>query len=66
VLRYRPSRARVGELLDAVRAAGLTIVDLATSEADLEELFLRLTGQHGGADAAGAAHGRIADDARRL
>ena len=45
VLRYRPSRARVGELLDAVRAAGLTITDLATAEADLEELFLRLTGQ---------------------
>ena len=44
-LRYRPSRARVGELLDAVRAAGLTITDLATAEADLEELFLRLTGQ---------------------
>ncbi|HEX5795179.1 MAG TPA: ABC transporter ATP-binding protein [Geminicoccaceae bacterium] len=45
VLRYRQSRARVGELLEAVRAAGLTITDLATAEADLEELFLRLTGQ---------------------
>jgi ABC-2 type transport system ATP-binding protein len=45
VLRYRPSRARVGDLLDAVRRAGLTIADLATAEADLEELFLRLTGQ---------------------
>ncbi len=44
VLRYRPSRARVGDLLDAIRAEGLTITDLATSEADLEELFLRLTG----------------------
>ena len=47
VLHYRPSRARVGELLDAVRAAGLTITDLATAEADLEELFLRLTGSRG-------------------
>ena len=47
VISYRPSRARVGELLDAVRRAGLTITDLATAEADLEELFLRLTG-HGG------------------
>ncbi len=46
VLNYRPSRARVGELLDAVRRAGLTITDLATTEADLEELFLRLT-SHG-------------------
>jgi ABC-2 type transport system ATP-binding protein len=44
VLHYRPSRARVGDLLDAIRAAGLTITDLATTEADLEELFLRLTG----------------------
>ena len=45
VLRYRPSRARVGEVLEAVRAQGLAITDLATAEADLEELFLRLTGQ---------------------
>src|SRR5919202_1622315 len=44
VVRYRPSRARVGEIIDAVRAAGLTIADLQTREADLEELFLRLTG----------------------
>jgi len=44
VLHYRPSRARVGDLLDAIRAEGLTITDLATTEADLEELFLRLTG----------------------
>ena len=43
VLRYRPSRLQVGELLDAVRAAGLAVTDLATREADLEELFLRLT-----------------------
>jgi ABC-2 type transport system ATP-binding protein len=43
VVHYRPSRIRVGEILDAVRAAGLTIIDLVTAEADLEELFLRLT-----------------------
>jgi ABC-2 type transport system ATP-binding protein len=48
VLSYRPSRARVGPLLDAVRRAGLTITDLATAEADLEELFLRLTGRGDG------------------
>jgi ABC-2 type transport system ATP-binding protein len=53
VLHYRPSRARVGDLLDAIRAEGLTITDLATTEADLEELFLRLTGSAGpGAEAA--------------
>jgi ABC-2 type transport system ATP-binding protein len=43
VVRYRPSRAQIGEVLDAVAAAGLRIADLATREADLEELFLRLT-----------------------
>ena len=35
---------QVGELLDRARDAGIGIRDLATSEADLEELFLRLTG----------------------
>jgi ABC-2 type transport system ATP-binding protein len=44
VLHYRRSQARVGDLLDAIRAEGLTITDLATTEADLEDLFLRLTG----------------------
>jgi ABC-2 type transport system ATP-binding protein len=43
VLRYRPSQARAGDLIDAIRAAGCTIIDLATAEADLEEAFLRLT-----------------------
>jgi ABC-2 type transport system ATP-binding protein len=42
---YRPSRARVGRLLDAVREAGLTIVDLQTRESDLEDIFIRLTGR---------------------
>jgi ABC-2 type transport system ATP-binding protein len=44
VVRYRPSRVQVGAVLDAVHASGLAITDLATREADLEELFLRLTG----------------------
>ncbi len=44
-IRYHPSRTRVIELLDAVREAGFTIVDLVTREPDLEELFLRLTGK---------------------
>jgi ABC-2 type transport system ATP-binding protein len=43
-VRYRPSQAKVGPILDAVRAGGFSIVDLQTREADLEELFLRLTG----------------------
>ena len=44
VVAYRPSRAKVGDFLDAIRTAGLTITDLDTAEADLEELFVRLTG----------------------
>lgn len=46
-IQYRPSQARVGEILDAIRAENLQIRDLATAEADLEELFLRLTGANG-------------------
>ena len=42
VFHYRPSRVRVPELLAAVEAAGLTIVDLSTEESDLEDLFLEL------------------------
>jgi ABC-2 type transport system ATP-binding protein len=47
VVRYQPSNTRVGALIDAVRGAGLGIVDLTTEEADLEDLFLRLTRRHG-------------------
>jgi ABC-2 type transport system ATP-binding protein len=46
-IQYRPSQARVGDLLDTVRAAGIGIRDLATAEADLEELFVRLTSADG-------------------
>ena len=45
VFRYRPSGDRVGRFLEALRAADIAIADLATREADLEELFLRLTGE---------------------
>ena len=43
VVRYQPSRTRVAEILAAVHAAGLEIVDLSTLEADLEDIFLHLT-----------------------
>ena len=43
-IRYRPSNANVGRILDAVRGAGLVIRDLQTREADLEDIFIRLTG----------------------
>ena len=41
--RYRPSTTRVGDLLEAARAAGLGIVDMSTEESDLEDIFLSLT-----------------------
>jgi ABC-2 type transport system ATP-binding protein len=45
LVRYRPSRTNVAEILAAVQAAGLTLNDLSTAEADLEDLFLELTGK---------------------
>jgi len=44
--RYKPSATNVGLILEGVRAAGLGVLDLSTVEADLEDIFLRLTG-HG-------------------
>jgi len=44
---YPPSRARIADILDAVRGAGLEIADLSTEETDLEDIFLQLTGNGG-------------------
>jgi ABC-2 type transport system ATP-binding protein len=43
VLRYPPSRYTVPQVLDAVREAGLSIHDLATREAELEDVFRSIT-----------------------
>lgn len=43
VIRYQPSRAKVGDLLAAISQAGIGIVDLSTEETDLEDIFLQLT-----------------------
>lgn len=43
VLRFAPSQMTMVEVLDAVRAANLSILDLSTEETDLEEVFLSLT-----------------------
>ena len=40
---YQPSRVPVDHILDAIRTAGLSIVDLTSVESDLEDVFLRLT-----------------------
>jgi ABC-2 type transport system ATP-binding protein len=42
-IHYQPSRTHIGGILEAVRNAGLEIVDLSTEETDLEDIFLQLT-----------------------
>ena len=60
VFRFQPSRTNAGEILTAVRDAGLEIADLTTEEADLEAIFLRLT--QSGADGEGETGVRGGDD----
>jgi ABC-2 type transport system ATP-binding protein len=43
VFQYQPSRTKVAEILEALRRAPVEIVDVSTEEADLEDIFLRLT-----------------------
>jgi ABC-2 type transport system ATP-binding protein len=43
MLKYSPSERSAGEVLEAVRAAGLGISDLSVRESDLEDVFLELT-----------------------
>ncbi|HTH16152.1 MAG TPA: ABC transporter ATP-binding protein [Magnetospirillum sp.] len=43
IVRYKPSEMPIAGILDAVRSAGLTLVDLTTEETDLEDIFLQLT-----------------------
>ena len=40
---YRPSEAKVAQILDRLSAAGVAVKDLSTVEADLEDVFLELT-----------------------
>ena len=44
VFAYPPSKIHAGEILDAVAAAGLGVLDVTTREAELEDIFLSLTG----------------------
>lgn len=43
VLRYPPSRYTVPQVLEALRASGIAIHDLATREAELEDVFRSIT-----------------------
>ncbi len=40
---YRPSEAKVAQILDRLSATGVKVKDLSTVEADLEDVFLELT-----------------------
>lgn len=41
---YPKSHMRLGEILGAVQSAGITVKDLSTEEADLEDVFVAMTG----------------------
>jgi ABC-2 type transport system ATP-binding protein len=49
VFHYNPSRTRLGDLFAALGKAGLAIADVRTDQADLQDVFLRLTGHEAGA-----------------
>lgn len=40
---YAPSRIRADQLLDALRGAGVPILDVATEQPDLEDVFVEMT-----------------------
>lgn len=43
ILSFKPSKEGVQEILDAVRGAELSVKDITTREADLEDVFVHLT-----------------------
>lgn len=43
VISYKPSKNSMQDILDAVHAAGISVRDLTTREADLEDIFIHLT-----------------------
>ena len=43
ILHYKPSKENVQDILDAVRTAGISVRDISTREADLEDVFVHLT-----------------------
>jgi ABC-2 type transport system ATP-binding protein len=48
VFRVAPTKVPVGNVMDAVRAAGYKIIDLTTKESDLEDIFLLMTSNNKG------------------
>jgi ABC-2 type transport system ATP-binding protein len=45
---YKPSAVTAGDIISAMNAANLSIVDLSTEETDLEDIFLQLTSAKNG------------------
>ncbi|MFO0388157.1 MAG: ABC transporter ATP-binding protein [Alphaproteobacteria bacterium] len=43
LISYKPSKAAIGDILDMVKSAGITVQDISTKEADLEDIFIHLT-----------------------
>lgn len=43
VIHYRPSKGPMGAILQAVQQSGLPVLDISTTESDLEDIFLQLT-----------------------
>ncbi len=43
LISYKPSKAAIGDILDAVKSAGVVVQDISTKEADLEDIFIHLT-----------------------
>jgi len=45
VFSYPPSKVSAGQILNAVNGAGLSIADVSTQEAELEDIFVKLTSE---------------------
>ncbi|MEE8351757.1 MAG: ABC transporter ATP-binding protein [Rhodospirillales bacterium] len=45
IVLYPPSKIHSGDILHRVQAAGLGVLDISTKEAELEDIFLNLTGK---------------------
>lgn len=43
--RYTPSKVASGEILNAISGAGLTIAEISTKEAELEDIFVKMTSE---------------------
>ncbi len=43
--RYTPSKVAAGEILHAISSAGLTISEISTKEAELEDIFVKMTSE---------------------